>query len=36
LEVLEAGSIALLQELDHVGEEIVQVKAELDKEKCLL
>jgi hypothetical protein len=36
LEVLEARRTALLQELDRVGEEIVQVRAELDKAKSLL
>jgi hypothetical protein len=36
LEVLEARRIALLRELDRVGEEIAQVRAELDKAKILL
>jgi flagellar motility protein MotE (MotC chaperone) len=36
LEVLEARRKALLQELDHLGEEIVQTRAELDKAKSLL
>jgi prefoldin subunit 5 len=36
LKVLEARRTALLQELDHVGEEIIQVRAELDKAKSLL
>jgi hypothetical protein len=36
LEVLEARRTALLQELDHVGEKIVQTRVELDKAKILL
>jgi hypothetical protein len=36
LEVLEARRTALLYELDCVGEEIVQVREELDKVKSLL
>jgi hypothetical protein len=36
LDVLEARSIALLQELDCVAEEIAQVSVELDKDKSLL
>ena len=36
LEVLEARRTALLQELDRVGEEISQIKIELDKAKSLL
>jgi hypothetical protein len=36
LEVLETRRITLLQELDHVCEEIVQIRAELDKAESLL
>jgi uncharacterized coiled-coil protein SlyX len=36
LEVLEARRTVLLQELDHIGEEITRVRAELDKVKSLL
>jgi hypothetical protein len=36
LKVLEASRTALLQELDHVGEEITQAKVELDKATSLL
>jgi hypothetical protein len=36
LEVLEARRIALLQELDRIGEEITQNRIELDKAKSLL
>jgi hypothetical protein len=36
LEVLEARGTTLLQELDRVGEEIAQVRVELDKTKSLL
>jgi hypothetical protein len=36
LEVLEAKRTALLQELDCVGEEIAQIRVELDKAKSLL
>jgi hypothetical protein len=36
LEVLEARRTALLQELDDVGEKIVQTRVELDKAKILL
>jgi septal ring factor EnvC (AmiA/AmiB activator) len=36
LEVLEARKTALLQELDRVGEEIAQVRVELDKARSLL
>jgi prefoldin subunit 5 len=36
LEVLEARRTALHQELDRVGEEMTQVRAELDKAKSLL
>jgi hypothetical protein len=35
-EVLEARRTTLLQELDRVGEEIAQVRVELDKTKNLL
>jgi DNA-directed RNA polymerase subunit L len=33
LEALEARRTALLQELDHIGEEITQTRIELDKAK---
>jgi hypothetical protein len=36
LETLEARRIALLQELEHIGEEITQTRVELDKAKSLL
>jgi hypothetical protein len=36
LEVLETRRITLLQKLDHVCEEIVQIRAELDKAESLL
>jgi hypothetical protein len=36
LEVLEARRTALLHELERVGEEIAQVRVELDKAKWLL
>jgi hypothetical protein len=36
LEVLEAKRTTLLQDLDCMGEEIAQVRAELDKAKSLL
>jgi hypothetical protein len=35
-EVLEAKRTTLLQEPDHVGKEIAQVRVELDKAKSLL
>jgi hypothetical protein len=36
LEALEARRTALLQELDYVGEEIIQTRVELHKAKSLL
>jgi hypothetical protein len=36
LQTLEARRTALLQELDHIGEEITQARVELDKAKNLL
>jgi hypothetical protein len=36
LEVLEARRLALLQELDRIGEEIAQTRVELDKARSLL
>jgi uncharacterized coiled-coil protein SlyX len=36
LETLEARRTTLLQELDHISEEITQTRVELDKAKSLL